>query len=311
MPSPEAASPAPASQNGMPFAIAAYFAWGLLPLYLRQVHDVPPAEFVGWRTLFTLPVCAVIIMATRQGSALIAALTNRRALAMLALSSLMICANWLTYVLAIQAGHIFAASLGYYINPLVNVLLGTAFLGERLSRAQWIAVGLAAAGVAILAAGAGQTLGISLALAGTFSAYGLLRKLVAVAALPGLSIEAGLLTIPAIGLIAFGHGPAGIAIGHATGHAAGHSLLIAASGIVTAVPLLLFAHAARRMDYSTLGFVQFIAPTIVFFLGLFLFHEPLQPVQLACFVLIWTALAVFCWDLWRRGQQRRLAARDA
>ncbi len=298
MSSPDTSTPPP-SQNGMPYAIAAYLVWGLLPLYLRLVHDVPPAEFVGWRTLFTLPVCALIIIAMRQGPALATALTNPRVLGTLALTSVLIGANWLTYVLAIQAGHLFAASLGYYINPLVNVLLGTVFLGERLSRAQWVAVGLAGVGVAILAAGAGQTLGISVALAGTFAAYGLLRKLVAVAPLPGLSIEAGLLAIPAIGLVTWGHGPAGIAIGHDTGH----SLLIAASGVVTAVPLLLFAHAARRMNYSTLGFVQFLAPTIVFLLGLFLFHEPLHPVQLACFVLIWTALGVFCWDLWRRGRK--------
>ena len=298
MPSPDS-RPTPPSQTGMPYAIAAYLVWGLLPLYLRLVHDVPPAEFVGWRTLFTLPVCAIVIIAMRQGPALVTALTTPRVLGTLALTSVLIGANWLTYVLAIQAGHIFAASLGYYINPLANVLLGTMFLGERLSRAQWVAVGLAGVGVAILAAGAGQTLGISLALAGTFAAYGLLRKLVAVAPLPGLSIEAGLLAIPAIGLVGWGHGPAGIALGHDTGH----DLLIAASGVVTAVPLLLFAHAARRMDYSTLGFVQFLAPTIVFFLGLFLFHEPLHPVQLACFVLIWTALGVFCWDLWRRGRK--------
>ena len=287
---------APVRPNGMPYALAAYTLWGLLPLYLRLVHDVPPLEFVGWRTLFSIPVCAVIILATRQGPALVSVLIQPRRLGTLAASALLIGANWTVYVLIIQSGHIFAASLGYYINPLMNVLVGTLFLGERLTRAQWLAVGLAALGVGILAMGATQTLGWSLALAATFAAYGLVRKKAAVAALPGLTVETLLLAIPAVGMIAFGHAPDGIALGRSTGHDA----LIACAGIATAIPLLLFATAAQRMDYSLLGFVQFIAPTLVFLQGLLLFHEPLQPVQLASFVLIWIALGVFSWDLWRR-----------
>jgi chloramphenicol-sensitive protein RarD len=286
----------PLQSGGMPYALGAYLLWGLLPLYLRLVHDVPPVEFVGWRTLFTLPVCAAIILVTRQGSALLTALANRRTLALLALSSALIGANWMIYVLAVQAGHIFAASLGYYINPLMNVVLATAFLGERLSRGQWLAVALAGLGVAILAAGAWQTLGVSLALAASFAFYGLVRRHVAVPALTGLTIEASLLTLPAIGFIAFGHGANGIALGGSLPH----DLLIALSGVVTAIPLLLFATAARRMSYSLLGFVQFLAPTLVFFEGLWLFNEPLRPIQLASFALIWSALAVFCWDIWAR-----------
>lgn len=282
--------------NGMPYALAAYTLWGLLPLYMRLVHDVPPLEFVGWRTLFSIPVCALIILAMRQGPALVSALTNPRTLGTLAASALFIGSNWTVYVLIIQSGHIFAASLGYYINPLLNVLVGTLFLGERLTRAQWLAVTLAALGVGILAMGATQTLGWSLALASTFAAYGLVRKKAPVAALPGLTVETLLLAIPAVGMIAFGHAPGGIALGHGTGHDA----LIACAGIATAIPLLLFATAAQRMDYSLLGFVQFIAPTLVFLQGLLLFHEPLRPVQLASFVLIWIALAVFSWDLWQR-----------
>jgi chloramphenicol-sensitive protein RarD len=284
------------SQNGLPFAVVCYIIWGLLPLYLRQVHDVPALEFVGWRTLFTLPVCLVLILALRQAHALRATLRQPKTLLWLAASATLIFGNWLTYVIAIQQGHVFASSLGYYINPLINVLLGTMFLGERLGRAQWVAVGLAALGVAILASGAGATLGISMALAITFSLYGLVRKQVAVAPLPGLAIETAILTLPAIALVWFGHGPEGVTLNAWNTH----SMLVACAGIVTAVPLVLFAYAAQRMDYSLLGFVQFIAPTIVFFLGLFLFHEALRPVQLGCFVLIWLALAVFCWDLWQK-----------
>lgn len=282
--------------DGMPYAIAAYLIWGLLPLYLRQVHDVPPFEFVGWRTLFTLPACALAIIVLRQGGALRMALKDRRKLLALTASALLIGANWTTYVVMIQQGHIFAASLGYYINPLMNVVLGTFLLDEKLNRAQWVAVALAAIGVVILASGAAETLGWSLALAATFSGYGLVRKKAPVPALPGLSIEAGILAVPAVAMIAFGHGPQGITLGKSISH----DTLVAMSGVVTAVPLVLFAMAAQRMNYSILGFVQFLAPTLVFFQGLLLFHEPLQSAQLASFLLIWLALAVFSWDMWRR-----------
>ncbi len=171
-------------------------------------------------------------------------------------------------------------------------------LGERLSRAQWVAVGIATAGVAILAAGATATLGWSLMLACSFAAYGLVRKKAPVAALPGLTVETLVLALPGAAMIALFHGPSGVALGQSTGH----DLLIAASGVMTAIPLMLFAMAAQRMDYSIIGFFQFIAPTMVFLQGLLLFHEPLQPVQLASFVLIWLALGVFSWDLWRRAR---------
>jgi chloramphenicol-sensitive protein RarD len=291
----------PNSRNGgLAYAVAAYVIWGMLPLYLHQVHNVPPLEFVGWRTLFSLPICLGIVLATRQGSAIRAVLANPRLAGLLAISALIIGGNWTIYVIIIGQGHIYAASLGYYINPLLNVLLGTLFLGERLTRAKWIAVALAGAGVAILCAGAWQTLGYSLMLALSFAAYGFLRKKVPVAALPGLTIETSLLTLPAIAMIALAHGPDGIALGQTLPQ----TLLVAASGIATAVPLLLFTTAAQRMDYSTIGFLQFIAPTLVFFQGLWLFHEKLQPAQLGCFILIWAALAVFCWDLWQARKSR-------
>lgn len=283
--------------DGMPYAIAAYLIWGLLPLYLRQVHDVPPFEFVGWRTLFTLPACALALIVLRQGAALRAALADRRKLMALGASALLIGANWTTYVVMIQQGHVFAASLGYYINPLMNVVLGTLLLNEKLNRAQWVAVGLAGFGVVILASGAAETLGWSLGLAATFSGYGLVRKKAPVPALPGLSIEAAILTLPGIAMIALGHGPEGITLGQGR---MGHDVLVVMSGVITAVPLVLFAMAAQRMNYSILGFIQFLAPTLVFFQGLLLFHEPLQSAQLGAFVLIWAALAVFSWDMWRR-----------
>ncbi|MBM0168959.1 EamA family transporter RarD [Altererythrobacter sp. C41] len=286
-------------QSGFAAALAAYFIWGFLPLYLLLVREVPAFEFVGWRIIWTLPICLLIVAVRKQGPQIREALSNRRSLATLTASAMLIGTNWFVYVWAIQHDHVYAASLGYYINPLINVLLGTFVLGERLSGRQWLAVAISACGVALLLGGALTTLWISLALAVTFGAYGLLRKQVDVGALPGLTIESALLLIPA-GAIAWWY--AASPAGSSFGQSAELSLAIVLGGIVTAIPLLLFAIAARRMDYSTLGFLQFLAPTIVFILGLTVFDQPLQPVQLACFVLIWIAIAIFVWDILARRQ---------
>ncbi len=286
--------------SGLPAALGAYIMWGLLPLYLILVETVPPFEFVGWRIIWTLPFCLIIVAFRKQFAEVLAALRCRKTMLTLAASSVLIGINWLVYIWAIQNGHVYAGSLGYYINPLLNVLLGTLVLGEKLSRRQWIAVGFAASGVAILAAGALTTLWISLTLAFSFGTYGLLRKRVAVGSLPGLTIESTILLLPAAGIALY---YAGLPQGSAFTQDMTLSLYIMLGGVFTAVPLLLFAVAARRMDYSTLGFIQFLAPTLVFLLGLFVFQEELKPVQLACFMLIWIALALFVWDMWSRRQK--------
>lgn len=292
--------PDSSGKRGFASAIGAYLLWGFLPVYLLLVSSVPPTEFVGWRIIFTLPICLLIVAARRQVASVVSALRHPATLSWLSVSALLIAVNWLVYVWAIQQGHVFAASLGYYINPLINVLLGTIFLGERLTRLQWIAVALAAIGVAILAGGAVTMLGISLTLAASFGLYGLVRKRVPVGALPGLTVESILLVIPAT-LIVWHHaaGPAGSAFGTDVGL----SLAIMLGGVLTAVPLLMFAVAARRLPYSTLGFVQFLAPSIVFLLGVFVFKEPLRPVQLICFAFIWSAAALFIYDLLARRRK--------
>ncbi|MFM5922690.1 MAG: EamA family transporter RarD [Novosphingobium sp.] len=289
------------SGNGLALAFGTYLIWGLMPLYLRLVHQVPPFEFVGWRILFTLPLCLVLVLVLRQGAALRAALAWP-VLRLLLLSAVLIGINWLVYIAAVQSGHVLATSIGYYINPLANVLAGTLLLGERLSQRQWLAVGLAAVGVSLLAWDARDTLWISLTLAASFCAYGVVRKLAPVESLAGLTVESMVLLVPALGIVSWYAGEPG---GSAIGVDLASSLLIAASGLITAAPLLMFAMAARRMDYSALGMVQFVAPTIVFFLGLFVFHEPLNTGQLACFVLIWAAIAVFMWDLLAQRRLRR------
>lgn len=280
--------------SGLPHALTAYLIWGLLPLYVAFLPHVPALEFVGWRAIFTIPICLLAVAISRQSDQLLAAVRNPRTLAVLCATALLIGCNWVVYILAIQEGHVLAASLGYYINPLVNVLAGTLFLGEKLTGKQWTAVALAAAGVSLLAWDARDMLGISLTLAISFSSYGLLRKMVPVSALPGLTIESVILLLPATGLLFWQSSLNGSL---AIGKDLTTDLLLAASGLITATPLLLFAIAARRMDYSTLGFIQYVAPTLVFLQGLFLFREPLKLVQLACFVVIWAAIAIFTWDL--------------
>ncbi|MGY6635883.1 MAG: EamA family transporter RarD [Erythrobacter sp.] len=295
-PSP-ASAPSESEPSGLPFALGAYVIWGFLPLYLLLVASVPPFEFVGWRIIWTLPLCLLIVAVRGQFAEVRAALANRRAMLALATSAALIGFNWFVYVWAIMAGEVYAASIGYYLNPLLNVVLGTVFLGERLSRLQWVAVAVAGVAVALLAAGAVTSLWISLSLALSFGLYGLVRKQVAVGSLPGLTIESAILMLPSIGIAAwYAMSPEGSAFGQD----AVMSGLIVFSGVVTAVPLLLFAIAARRMEYSTLGFIQYLAPTIVFFLGLFVFKQELRMAQLSSFVLIWVAVAIFVGDLWRR-----------
>jgi chloramphenicol-sensitive protein RarD len=285
---------APSPRSGLPAALGAYVIWGFLPLYLIFVSAVPPVEFVAWRIEWRLPLCLVIAALRRQLPEIAAALRNPRVTLTLCVSAALIGLNWLVYIWAIQTGEVYAASLGYYINPLINVLLGTVLLGERLSWRGWTAVGIAAAGIALLLGGALTTLWISLTLALSFGTYGILRKRVPVGALPGLTIESLLLLVPAVGIIAwYAVSPEGQSFGHEWPL----SLLIVLGGAVTAIPLWLFAVAARRMPYSTLGFVQFLAPTIVFVLGLTVFDKPLLPAQLYAFVAIWIAIAVFVWDL--------------
>jgi chloramphenicol-sensitive protein RarD len=294
--------------SGLPHAVGAYFIWGFLPLYLLLVRAVPPFEFVAWRILWTLPFCLLIVAVRKQWGELRAAVTDRATLALLGLSAALIALNWFVYIWAVQSGYVLAASLGYYINPLLNVLLGTLVLRERLSRRQWVAVGFACAGVAVLLTGALTTLWISLALALSFAFYGLVRKGTAVGSLPGLTIETIiLLPLASLIVVGFAAGPAGSSFGRDLAL----DTAIILGGVVTAVPLLLFAIAAKRMDYSTLGFIQFIAPTIVFLLGLTVFDEALRIPQLICFVLIWTASAVFVWDLLTRRKSGRAVTRQA
>ncbi|MCP1469412.1 chloramphenicol-sensitive protein RarD [Sphingobium sp. OAS761] len=246
----------------------------------------------------------MILAARRTLPALRQALGDRRIVLPLAGSAVMIGVNWLTYVWAVNADHVIAASLGYFLNPLVNVALGVIVLKERLRRPQLVAIAVAAVGVAILAASALTTLWISLVLAFSFAFYGLLRKLTPVAAMPGLGVETLLLAPPATAYLFWeaGHGGIGFGQDMAT------SLLLILSGVVTTVPLVLFAVAARRLPMATLGLLQFLAPTLQFLCGVVVLGETLSAGQMASFALIWAGLILFATDSYNSARRNRVAA---
>lgn len=296
-------APAGSHQGGLPYALGAYAIWGFVPLFFKLVSSVPPVEVLAQRIVWSLPLCFLIMAFRRQIGEYLTALRDWRVLRMLLASSILIALNWLVYIHAVFTDHVLAASLGYYLNPLVNVMLGMIFLGERLSRLQALAVIIAGVGVAILLAGALDTLWISLTLAFSFGTYGLIRKIVPVGSLPGLAIETTLL-LP-LSLAAAGY-YIWVGDGRGFGSGAEISWLLAAAGVVTAIPLLLFATAARRMSYAALGFVQYLAPSIAFLLSLFVFDEPLKSAQLVCFLLIWASIAVFSFDMWRKMRAERV-----
>ncbi|MEC3911159.1 EamA family transporter RarD [Sphingobium sp. CR2-8] len=286
-------------------AFAAYGLWGLLPLFFRLLHHVDPVEIVTQRVLWSL-LLIVALLALRKGLPdFFTTLRDRRLMLPLAGSAFMIGINWLTYVWAVNDGHVVAASLGYFLNPLIVVMLGVTVFKEKLRRAQMLAIGIAAIGVAILAAAALTTLWISLSLAFSFAFYGLLRKLTPVAPMIGLGVETALLTPLAIAYLVWelNHGGVGF------GQDAPTSALLIASGAVTTVPLVLFAVAAQRLPMATLGLMQYLAPTLQFLCGVVLFGETLSRGQMASFGLIWLGLILFASDGITHARRRdRVAA---
>jgi chloramphenicol-sensitive protein RarD len=279
--------------KGVLCGISAYLIWGLSPVYWKLLQSVPAFEIINHRIIWSFLFLVSLLMIKRRWGEVLAALVNPRTLSVLLLSSLLVAFNWLLYIWAINHDRVLQASLGYYINPLVNVLLGMLFLKERMRRAQLVAFVLAAAGVLYLTFYYGGVPWISLALAFSFGFYGLIRKIIPVGSLVGLSIETLLLSVPAsIWLFYLNHSGAGTFL-----HSGGIlDVILIGSALVTAVPLLLFTQGARRLNLSTVGFLQYIAPTCMFLLGVFVFKEPFAKEQIISFILIWTALAVYSLD---------------
>ena len=276
------------SRGGFGLGLAAYALWGVLPIYFKALSDVGSIDIVAHRVLWSLPFLALLIAARRGWDRVRAAAQSPRTMGVLTVTALLIGGNWLLYVYAVTSGHILAASFGYYLNPLANVLLGRFVLREKLTRMQWAAVAIAAAGISVLAAGSLDQLWLSLSLCVTFALYGLLRKIVAADAITGLGIETTILFPFAVAWLAWRYAQGQPVMG--TSDAQAGLLLLA--GVVSTTPLLLFTAAAKRLQYSTLGMLQFLAPTLQFLIAL-LYGEHVRLAHVIAFPAIWIALALY------------------
>ncbi len=279
--------------SGVAFGGAAFLIWGISPLYWKALGSVPAVEIVlhriVWSFLFLIP----LVLIRKKLPAFMATLKNKRTMLILLASALLVSCNWLIYIWAVNAGHLLQASLGYYINPLVNVLLGMAFLKERLRRPQVFAVLLAALGVLYLTFFFGQFPWIALTLAFSFGLYGLIHKTMSVGSLVGLTIETLMLTIPALILLVYLDQKA---LGVFFNQRVSIDLMLMASSVVTAVPLLFFSFSTRRLQLSTVGILQYIGPSCMFLMAVFLFDELFFKAQVISFLMIWTALAIYSTD---------------
>jgi chloramphenicol-sensitive protein RarD len=275
---------------GVLYGVAAYGLWGVFPLYFRAIRQVPPLEIVCHRVIWSLAFLLVLMSLRGGWRATRAALRSRRNVVTLGATTLLIAGNWLVFIWAVAHDHVLEASLGYFINPLVNVLLGFVFLRERLRRWQLVSVGLAAAGVAYLTLAGGHLPGVALFLAGTFASYGLLRKIAQVDALVGLTVETALLAPLALAYLAYQVARGTISFGHGAPRVDGLLLL---AGVVTAIPLLWFTEAARRLRLTTMGFLQYMTPTGHFLLAVLVFGETFRWAQGVAFACIWAALAMY------------------
>jgi chloramphenicol-sensitive protein RarD len=286
---------------GIAYAVFAYVLWGVFPVYFKALHDVPAAEILAHRMVWSLVFVAAVLALRRRWDWLADVLARPALVGRFVATAALVTVNWGVYIWAVNAGRVVDASLGYFINPLVNVAIGAIVLHERLRPAQWIAVALAATGVAWLTWHAGALPWIGLTLAFSFAAYGLLRKTASLGAAEGLALETALLAPLALAYL----GWLGAADRSAFGDgSAATRWLLAAAGPVTALPLLAFAAGARRIPFSMLGLLQYIAPTLQLLLGVWLYREPFEPGKALGFAAIWVALAIYSieglWQTWRR-----------
>lgn len=289
-----------AARSGVAAGLIAYTLWGVFPVYFKLIEMVPVIEVLAHRIVWAVPFGLLIIVARQQFADVHRALTHRRMLGWLALAATFISVNWLIYIWAIQNERIFEASLGYYINPLLYVLVGVIFFGDPMRRMRLAAVLLAAAGVVVLATSGDHVPYVSLALGASFTIYGVIRKRVVIGAMPGLFVETLVLVPFAAGLLGWF-----MLTGRASfaGSDVGLSALLMLAGPLTVIPLMCFSFAARRLTLTTIGFMQFIAPTLQFCTGLY-YGEKLTGPHVACFTLIWLAVSLFSIDAYRVGKRK-------
>lgn len=282
------------ARSGALAAGVCYFLWGLVPLYWKPLSGINPVELIAHRHVWSLVLLLLILMAVRGGLRdLQAALLSGRTTALLFVSAMLLTLNWLVYVWGVNRGQIIETSLGYFLVPLVNVAAGRFVLKEHLRPAQWTAIAIAATGVALMIFQAGRPPWIALVIAGTWGGYSLLRKRSHVGAIPGLAVETLLLAPLAVGFLLWQHHTGAGALGRVD---AWTQVLVLSAGVVTAVPLLLFAYAARRIRLSTLGLLQYLAPSVQLVIGIWVYHEPFSRSRITSFAFIWTALALYTAD---------------
>lgn len=280
----------------MLFGIAAYTLWGLFPLYWPLLKPASPLEILAHRFVWSLVFVVVMLAIGRNWAKVRNVFRSRRTTLILAAAAVLIAGNWFTYIYGVNNGLVVETSLGYFINPLVSVVLGVLFFGERLRRAQWAAVVLASIAVVVLTVDYGRLPYLALVLAFSFGFYGLLKKLAAVESAVGLAVESGVLVLPAIALLAVLAARGDLAFGQVS---VGNTALLVSAGVATAIPLLFFASAARRVSLTTVGLLQYLAPSLQLIFGLTVFDEPMPPVRLIGFCLVWLALVTFSLDgLW-------------
>lgn len=279
-------------RTGIWYGLAAYVWWGVSPIYWKQLDGLAPVTLVGYRVFWSLAILGVLL-ALRPQDRFIRGQLSTRVIATYAAAAVLLYANWFTFVWAVTAGYIVESSLGYFLSPLVTVGLGVVVLGERLRPGQWVAVGLATTGVVYLSVSLGALPWIALLLASTFGLYGLLKKQAPLGAMQGLTLEISLLSVPTAVVLLLGPAsPSAVAASAPCGPWL-QQLLLAASGLITVGPLLLFGASVRRIPLSHVGIIQYLAPTLQFLLGVLLYGEPFGPTQLVGYGLVWVALALF------------------
>lgn len=293
-------------RRGYLFGTLAYLCWGLFPLYFKLLRPAGPIEIVAHRVIWSFAAVGLLITVSRGWRRIGALIRNRRQLGLIVLAAILVAINWGTYVYGVNTAHVVETSLGYFINPLVTVLLGVFVLRERLRPAQWAAVGIGAVSVAVLTVDYRRVPYIALTLAASFGLYGLVKKRLGVPAADGLVVESGVLALPALVYVVVLESASGTA---AFGHiSAAHTVLMILSGPVTAIPLLMFADATNRIPLSSVGLLQYLAPILQLACGVLILGEPMPAGRLAGFALVWVALAVFTWDGIRTARAARALA---
>ncbi|MFI2117155.1 EamA family transporter RarD [Streptomyces rubiginosohelvolus] len=292
---------------GLLYGIGAYGMWGLVPLFWPLLEPSGAIEILAHRMVWSLGVVAVALLAVRRWAWIGELVRDRRKLGLISVAAATISVNWGLYIWAVNNGHVVEASLGYFINPLVTIALGVLLLGERLRPAQWAAVAISVAAVLVLAIGYGKPPWVSLVLAFSFATYGLVKKKVNMGGLESLAAETAVLFVPALGFLLW---LAATGESTFTAGGTGHGFLLAATGIVTALPLICFGAAAIRVPLSTLGLLQYLAPVFQFGLGVLYFHEAMPPERWAGFALVWLALSLLTWDALRTARRNRVLAAE-